>query len=538
MTFQRLIITACMCCVLGITGCASWDAAYGNAYGNVAYNKGDYHRAAAHYNLAATQGDSHSQYMLGMMYFLGEGVAQDYQEAAKWYRLAAAQGHAEAQNNLGWIYRNVQGVTQDSQEAPKQPDMVPAAQILATMQAQPQRPQYSASKNTQTFADSKVAYDKGDYAQAIKLVRPLAAQGNAIAQTSLGVLYEYGKGVTQDYQEALKWYRLAAAQGEADAQNHLGSMYRRGLGVTQEYQEAMKWHHLAAVQGNAGAQANLGALYFFGEGVPEDYQEALKWFRLAAAQGSEYAKDALKHPAMLAAAAQNNIVQAQPQRSASNITKTINDGEAAYYKGDYAQAIKIFSPLAAQGNVAAQYALGVMYGNGQGVTQDYQEALKWYRLAAAQGYAAAQNNLGWMYQHGNGVTQDYQETLKWYRLAEAQGFAAAQYNLGVMYSNGEGVTQNYQEALKWFRLAAAQGDAAAQNNIDALQHSSSEAGHDADMNNLEIRRTRAMEEQARQARIQSQMMMYNAFQRGMNSSRPVTCLGSPMGSTGVNLLCN
>ena len=82
------------------------------------------------------------------------------------------------------------------------------------------------------------------------------------------------------------------------------------------------------------------------------------------------------------------------------------------------------------------------------MTQDYQEAAKWVRKAAKQGNAEAQYSLGLMYNNGDGVTQDYQEALKWYRLAAEQGHAPAQNNLGVMYINGEGVTQDYQEALK------------------------------------------------------------------------------------------
>ena len=37
----------------------------------------------------------------------------------------------------------------------------------------------------------------------------------------------------------------------------------------------------------------------------------------------------------------------------------------------------------------AQYNLGVMYDNGQGVQQDYKEAVKWYRKAAEQGHNGA-----------------------------------------------------------------------------------------------------------------------------------------------------
>jgi TPR repeat protein len=63
------------------------------------------------------------------------------------------------------------------------------------------------------------------------------------------------------YEEAAKWYGLAAAQGDADAQYSLGILYDNGTGVAQDDTEAAKWFRLAADQGYAKAQNNLGALY-------------------------------------------------------------------------------------------------------------------------------------------------------------------------------------------------------------------------------------------------------------------------------------
>jgi TPR repeat protein len=57
--------------------------------------------------------------------------------------------------------------------------------------------------------DAKVAYDHRDYDTALRLWRPLADQGNAEAQKSLGNMYYQGQGVAQNYPEALKWYHLA-----------------------------------------------------------------------------------------------------------------------------------------------------------------------------------------------------------------------------------------------------------------------------------------------------------------------------------------
>ncbi|WP_315496945.1 tetratricopeptide repeat protein, partial [Haemophilus parahaemolyticus] len=64
-------------------------------------------------------------------------------------------------------------------------------------------------------------------------------------------------------------------------------------------------------------------------------------------------------------------------------------GFEASTRGDYQTAFKLWLPLAEQGDAAAQFNLGVMYGNGRGVKQDYFEAVKWYRQAAEQGQAKA-----------------------------------------------------------------------------------------------------------------------------------------------------
>ena len=63
-------------------------------------------------------------------------------------------------------------------------------------------------------------------------------------------------------------------------------------------------------------------------------------------------------------------------------------GYEASKRGDYVTALREWTPLAKQGDASAQYNLGVMYGNGQGVPQDYKAALEWYTLAAEQGVQA------------------------------------------------------------------------------------------------------------------------------------------------------
>ena len=134
--------------------------------------------------------------------------------------------------------------------------------------------------------DCSAAFDRHDYAEALRLCRPLAEQGEDIAQTTLGSMYEHGWGVSQNDAEAVKWYRKAAEQGEAMAQTHLGVMYDHGQGVTQDSTQAVSWFRKAAEQGEAGAQTALGVMYESGIGVPPDNVLAHMWLSLAAAQGN------------------------------------------------------------------------------------------------------------------------------------------------------------------------------------------------------------------------------------------------------------
>ena len=100
--------------------------------------------------------------------------------------------------------------------------------------------------------------------------------------------------------------------------------------------------------------------------------------------------------------------------------------------------------------------------------QDDTATVKEMREAAEQGDAVAQYNLGVMYANGQGVAEDDVEAVKWFRKSAEQGYADAQYNLGFAYANGFGVVQNYVAAHMWWNLARAQGDENASKNMKLL----------------------------------------------------------------------
>jgi TPR repeat protein len=131
--------------------------------------------------------------------------------------------------------------------------------------------------------------------------------------------------------------------------------------------------------------------------------------------------------------------------------------DEAYWTADPPRSQLLDPTLQAKaqaGDASAQFSLGVLYDNGQGVPQDYVQAAQWYRKAAEQGFAAAQYNLAQMYIKGLGVPQDYLEAAQWDRKAAEQGEADAQYVLGLAYSLGNGVPEDITESYFWLDLSA------------------------------------------------------------------------------------
>ncbi len=115
-----------------------------------------------------------------------------------------------------------------------------------------------------------------------------------------------------------------------------------------------------------------------------------------------------------------------------NAHADFDEGLGAYKQEDFKKAFEEWRPLAEQGDMLAQFYLGLIYGFGQGVDKDLAEAVRWWRLSAEQGNIAAQSNLGFMYKYGNGVPQDIVLAYMWSKIAAMGGASFAEANLEVM----------------------------------------------------------------------------------------------------------
>ncbi|HEY1382253.1 MAG TPA: hypothetical protein VGF43_01490 [Dongiaceae bacterium] len=133
-------------------------------------------------------------------------------------------------------------------------------------------------------------------------------------------------------------------------------------------------------------------------------------------------------------------------------------GRALDKAENYPEALGWYRKAAEQGHARAQNNLGILYDNGQGVSQDYAEAARWYRKAAELGYVEAQYNLGNMYYEGQGVERDYIEAKKWFQKGAEQQHARSLYALGTMWTTGRGGSVNLDMAAAYFTAAERAGD--------------------------------------------------------------------------------
>jgi hypothetical protein len=110
----------------------------------------------------------------------------------------------------------------------------------------PRRAIKTSARDCEIRGGEYVAYDRANYATALKVWLPQAEQGDAAAQTYVGEIFEKGLGVAPDYSAAAVWYTRAAQSGYSRAAINLGSLYEQGLGVPRDPQQALNWYRRAA----------------------------------------------------------------------------------------------------------------------------------------------------------------------------------------------------------------------------------------------------------------------------------------------------
>jgi TPR repeat protein len=136
-----------------------------------------------------------------------------------------------------------------------------------------------------------------------------AANGNAVAQNYVGVLYQTGTGVHANMATAMRWYEAAARNGNLKAMTNLGKAYAGGWAEGADFTKAAEWFGRAAGFGEVDAQFDLAILYERGEGVSRSIPEAYKWYVIAGARGD--ANAASRALVLASALSPNELLAAQ-----------------------------------------------------------------------------------------------------------------------------------------------------------------------------------------------------------------------------------
>jgi len=208
------------------------------------------------YGQAAEQGHALAAVMLGDAHESGEGAAKDLAAALSWYRKAADQGNPWGQYHVGaYFERGWGGLTADIRAARRWYALAAAqghegarASLAQLAYLKPPEPAETIATTTPELAPAAAAYNGGDFGRAFALLRTLAEQGNAEAQTLLGDLYLHGRGVEGDAAAAVTWYWAARNQGYAPAMRALAKCYEVGLGVPRDMTAAERLYADAAQQ--------------------------------------------------------------------------------------------------------------------------------------------------------------------------------------------------------------------------------------------------------------------------------------------------
>ncbi|NVO06929.1 MAG: sel1 repeat family protein, partial [Rhodoferax sp.] len=449
---------------------------------------------------AAERGHAAAQYLLGTSCANGVGVERELRAATKWLTRAADQGHERAAFKLARI------LSGDAQTLANEWQLLAAEKGL---------PEAQAALATQMLAE---AGNQGDVLDALAWAEKAAARGHGPSQLALAQLLESGRVGHVDHERVRSLYRAAARHGIPAAQIaltrldaagvgrtgdasgsqpaavrerrlspkrwvryaergtaadafDLAQMFENGWGIQHSLEQAQDWYGRAAQQGHAAAQFALARLQQ-SQGGLGDPQRALDWYARAAHQGQPDAQHALARLRAQSASRDSDwleVFEWCAKAAGSGHTEASRDLAELLqvHTATLARALQLRA--AQQGHAQAQYTVGRMYAQGEGVPADTYEACRWFLLAAEGGSVEAAFELALALLSGQGMHQDAAQAVQLLQRAARRGHAAAQWRLGELYASGApGLEADARKAAALCRKAAQAGFAPAQATLAVL----------------------------------------------------------------------
>ncbi|MGE8066019.1 trypsin-like serine protease [Pseudomonas sp. NPDC089569] len=319
------------------------------------------------------------------------------------------------------------------------------------------------------------AYNTDHYPEAFEQLLPLAGQGNATAQRYIGDMYRYGSGTPANIQEALKWLGKAAQQGNAQAQTDLG-LLQTGLSSDTstpllDKKQGVKWLGKAAQAGDAKAQYALGLIYL-GETKDTSIAALDKTRGLELLGQSALSADPDYH--VKAASLLRVLYSDASQKGMYDFDKALGWLEVEFELADTRKAAQAGDAKAA---MKLAYVLSE-HGWSPHDVKLQSEIMKWYEKAVAGGVlnGKAAQDYGCLFIYGNGgVPKDYEKARHWVEIgndaaalitAAESGDREAMVKLGDIYAttclkdSQETFDKATAQARVWYEKAVVQGDTA------------------------------------------------------------------------------
>ncbi|MCD7839296.1 MAG: hypothetical protein LUG46_01565 [Erysipelotrichaceae bacterium] len=372
----------------------------------------NYQKAYEWFKKSADANDNYGMYQLGLMYYYGQGVEINYSKAMAFYESAAEGGNISAMNDLGFYYKTGTHVTQDDGKA-----------FFWFQKSANENDAYGLFQLGQMYNFGRaVVEDKTKanecYNKAIQIIETtnetIGGNNNlGILYANLGNNYRLGKGITKDYQKAFDLLSKAVEYGNAFGMRALGLMYFNGQGLTVSYLKAFDLYEQAAKGGNIPAMQDLGFYYKTGKHVEKDYQKALYWFNQGVAKNDVYSMfqlgtmyefgfgvtiDYVKSNEWYLKAVErvekdNSLLKNSVNRSTlyNNLANNYRRGRGI--QQSYQKAFELLSKVESYENKYVMYNLGLMYKNGEYVSQDYNKARYYFDKSANKGHQSAKKEL-------------------------------------------------------------------------------------------------------------------------------------------------
>lgn len=225
-----------------------------------------------------------------------------------------------------------------------------------------------------TLAEPALAQQQMTPEQILAGVTQRAEKGDAQFQGILGGMYVEGyPEIDPNAELAFEWMKKAADQGLAMAQQTLGMMYESGLGTKKDNKLAMEYYAKAATQNWPRAYHDVGMMYFNGLGVQQDFDTALEYNKKGAELGDKHSKDFLDNVDVL----KERYAQLEKTKDAENLIE-----------------LQTTIRLAQTGYPQKQYELGLFYLTFAPMDENYyNQSKEWMEKAAAKNHPKAKEVL-------------------------------------------------------------------------------------------------------------------------------------------------